>query len=90
MIIQDESERAPNTQETGSGVYLYTYGGSPHGRQNRHWLMLNASWRLLSCLDRQIGECTGARHNTLVYVQYWNVACLHSYSQLAHHTPQFT
>ena len=42
-------------------------------------------------LDRQIGECTAAVHNTLVHTLYWNVAttfvCIYSYSPLAHHTP---
>ena len=37
--------------------------GSPHGRQNRHWRLLNACWLLLSRLDRQIGECTAVVHN---------------------------
>ena len=32
--------------------------GSLHGRQNHHWRLCNDFRRLLSCLDRQIGDCT--------------------------------
>ena len=37
--------------------------GSPHARQNRQWRLFSDSWRLLSRLDRQIGD--GMVHSTV-------------------------
>ena len=55
-----------------------SYPGVPTCSPKWHliWGLLNACWRWLSYLDRQIGECTAPVHNTLVNVHalYLNVA----------------
>ena len=54
-------------QQLSRSILIHSrFSGSPQGHQNRHWGLLNACWRLLSRLDRQIGKCTATVFNALL------------------------